>query len=745
MTTRLTVSSLANPIPAKVNTVFVAPLAKNADGPFYIELGATKNVLAFVNLRLIGDAAAAKTTLILPRSSTDYIFKTASGAVTISETTTNPTTQKSTTKVIASLDLTKTGVTPLVKFTDLTAKFQPTSIKAHTLAASELLTIASPTFTLNDTGASTTDGITNDGALNGVSAGNTVEYSIDGGKNYTAGSTLPEGVYEAGSAKLRATSSNGSVSKVVSIDKKIVIDKTAPAVPVIKLDSDTGISPTDGITNNKLVNVTGLESGAIWQYSVNASPFENGTGTTFNLPADLVYEGGADADILVRQTDIAGNESDDDGKYGSNSNTWTLDTVAPAKLIDVDINDTGIDGDYITSLAKVTVNDLEAKATLYYNIDGSDKFTAATDNTFVVPNGSYAAGKIQWKQTDLAGNTGVVNSSSVKIVANDIVNVTTENPSVFDAGNANINFVVKAGNYTYNIANFGTDDKIDFPTGTPPTVINSNYTDNAVDLQYAANGNVTRLHLTNLTPAQDAAINSVASFNAQFGARSVTSDGNIANTSFIHTTVSANGSASAAIGDNIFDFVANSYSYSVSGFATGDALNFPVGTLATLINNDFADNKVDLQWAEGGNLVVVSVTGLTATQDASIIGLGSFKALFGADSITNNGVPPILPANGSTITVSGNGNVSASNGNLKFIFNPGNINYTISGFSAGDVLDFPEGGTATVINKSFTDSAIDVQWAANGNVIVVALTGLSSDSAVGLLSFNDAFGQGSII
>jgi len=152
-----------------------------------------------------------------------------------------------------------------------------------------------------------------------------------------------------------------------------------------------------------------------------------------------------------------------------------------------------------------------------------------------------------------------------------------------------------------------------------------------------------------------------------------------------------------------------------------------------------------LQWAEGGNLVEVSVTGLTATQDASIAGVNAFKTLFGADSITNNGVPPVIPVNGSTITVSSNGNTSASNGDLTFLFNPGNINYTISGFSAGDVLDFPEGGTATVINKSFTDSAIDVQWAANGNVIVVALTGLSSDSAVGLQSFNNAFGQGSII
>jgi hypothetical protein len=688
-----------------------------------------------------------------------------------------------------------------------------------------------------DTGISATDGITNNKIVNvtGLEDGATWQYRIKAGDFVDGTGTsfdLPEDdTYNIGDILVRQTDIAGNVSEVESTNSiDWTLDSTADDLSVA-LAEDTGISAADGITNIATVNVSGLEDGATWQYSLNGASFVDGTGTSFDLPADLTYGKG---DILVRQIDIAGNETEVEA-YGTNSVDWTLDstaddlsialaedtgssatdgvtkvaavkvgdledgatwqysindvefvdgmgtsfnlpedgefaagkvlvkqtdvagnvsatayldvvtldTVAPAKLIDVDINDTGIDGDYITSLAKVTVNDLEDKATLYYNIDGSDKFTAATDNTFVVPNGTYAAGKIQWKQDDLAGNTGVVTSSSVKIVANDIVNVTAENPSVFDAGNANNNFVVKAGNYTYNIANFGTDDKIDFPTGTPPTVINSNFTDNAVDLQYAANGNVTKLHLTNLTPAQDAAINSVASFNAQFGARSVTSEGNIA--LFKHTTVSANGSASAAVGDNVFDFVASSYSYSVSDFTTGDALNFPVGTVATLINKDFADNKVVLQWAEGGNLVEVSVTGLTATQDASIAGVNAFKTLFGADSITNNGVPPVIPVNGSTITVSSNGNTSASNGDLTFLFNPGNINYTISGFSAGDVLDFPEGGTATVINKSFTDSAIDVQWAANGNVIVVALTGLSSDSAVGLQSFNNAFGQGSII
>jgi uncharacterized membrane protein len=830
MTTRLTVSSPEQPIKISVNTTFSAPNANNVAGPFYIELGLTsKNVTATVNLRSIGDVAAAKTTLIVPGASTDYTFNTVNGLVGISTIATA--TKKPV--MIAILDITKALDTPLVKFTDLTAKFRPVSTAAHILTANELLTAASPTYVLNDTGASATDGITNDGLLNAVSAGNTVSYSVDGGKTYVAGSTIPAGTYEIGGIKLIATSANGSVSKVTTNTSKIVIDKTAPISPVIKLDSDTGISATDmvtqdgsitvsgietgakvsysldagktftaitgtsfvvpealytagqivvkqtdvagndsatatlgaltvdttvavpsialavdtgssatdGITNNKIVNVTGLEDGATWQYSVNALPFENGTGTTFNLPADLVYDGGANPDILVRQTDIAGNESDE----GSNTDTWTLDTVAPSQLVDVELNDTGIDGDYITSLAKVTVNDLEAKAMLHYNVDGSDKFIAATGNSFVMPNGSYAAGNIQWKQTDLAGNTSVVAASGMKIVANDIVNVTAGNTDAFDAGKANNHFVVTAGTYTYNIANFGTDDRIDFPVGVKPTVINQSITDGMVDLQYANNGKITVLHLTNLTPAQDGVIDSVYSFNSVFvanAANSLTSTGN--SSTETNKVVSAAGVASASDGNIVFDFAKGAYNYTVTGFSTGDRLNFPADVTPTVVNSDVADKKVDLQWASGGQVISVSLTGLTDAQDSNVYSVSSFNTIFGENSLTNMGEIPVVP-NGNTLAVSSAAKVDASATHVKFDFAAGNYHYTIAGFGKGDVLNFPDDATATVTNNSAIDDVIEVKWASNGNLITVMLTGVGIDNAADVNSFNNAFGVGSII
>jgi hypothetical protein len=844
MTTRLTISSLAAPITIKVNTTFAAPLAANAAGPFVIAPGlTTKGALATVNLKSIGDVAAAKTTLILPGASTDYIFKTASGAVTISTSTINPITKKVTTTVIAALDLTKVAVdTPLVKFSDLTAKFHPTSTKAHTLTPSELLTIASPTFALeNDTGVSKTDGITNDGLINvSGQAGNTISYSIDGGLSYktVTGTSfdLPEATYAVGSIKVIATSANGSVSKATVNATAIVVDKTA-AAPTITLASDTGSSTTDGITSGATVNVS-VEVGATWQYRIKAGDFVDGTGTSFDLPEDDTYNPG---DILVRQVDKAGNVSEVES---TNSTDWTLDSTADAP-VEIDFNDTGaVDGDNITKDGEFTVSDAEVGAKVSYSLDSGKTFTVSASNSFIVPEGIYAKGQIQIKQIDAAGNSSTAGSSTVALTVDETVvvptialtkddgisltdgitnvgtvtvsgleagatwqyslnggdfvngtgttftlpagetydagqinvrqidvagnesdadgkfgsnaadwtilpsniDVTAANTTAFDAGVADVKFFVTSGDYTYNIANFGAGDKIDFPAGNVPTVINSSNTDNAVHLQYANDGKITLLHLTGLTTAQDAAIYSVNSFNTAFGANSLTSTGSssIPAPVVTHQAVSAAGTASASTGNIVFDFAAGTYNYSVTGFASGDGLNFPTDVAATVINSDATDKKVDVQWASNGKVVVVSVTGLTDAQDGAIYSANSFRTLFGANSLTNTGEPPVTPT-GNSLAVSAAGSATASAGNVKFAFAAGNYAYSISGFSNGDILDFPDDVAATVRNTSTTDNAIEVQWASGGNVVLVTLTGLASDTAYSVNSFNAAFGSGSII
>jgi hypothetical protein len=461
---------------------------------------------------------------------------------------------------------------------------------------------------------------------------------------------VPEGFYAKGQIQIKQIDAAGNSSTAGSSTVALTVDETV-VVPTIALTKDDGISLTDGITNVGTVTVSGLEAGATWQYSLNGGDFVNGTGTTFTLPAGETYDAGQ---INVRQIDVAGNESDADGKFGSNAADWTI---------------------------------------LPSNID-----------------------------------------------------VTAANTTAFDAGVADVKFFVTSGDYTYNIANFGAGDKIDFPAGNVPTVINSSNTDNAVHLQYANDGKITLLHLTGLTTAQDAAIYSVNSFNTAFGANSLTSTGSssIPAPVVTHQAVSAAGTASASTGNIVFDFAAGTYNYSVTGFASGDGLNFPTDVAATVINSDATDKKVDVQWASNGKVVVVSVTGLTDAQDGAIYSANSFRTLFGANSLTNTGEPPVTPT-GNSLAVSAAGSATASAGDVKFTFAAGNYAYSISGFSNGDILDFPDDVAATVRNTSTTDNAIEVQWASGGNVVLVTLTGLASDTAYSVNSFNAAFGSGSII
>jgi hypothetical protein len=188
---------------------------------------------------------------------------------------------------------------------------------------------AQPAFTLADTGASASDGVTNATTVNvtGLESGATWEYSTNAGGSWTAGSntsfTLNPGIYAANAVQVRQSDAAGNVSGAASNSAALTVDTAPPATPVLALATDTGASASDGVTNVGTVNVTGLESGGSWEYSTNSGGnWSAGTGTSFTL-AENVYAVGA---VQVRQTDAAGNL----GNVGSNAAGITVDTSAPS-------------------------------------------------------------------------------------------------------------------------------------------------------------------------------------------------------------------------------------------------------------------------------------------------------------------------------------------------------------------------------------------------------------------------------
>jgi hypothetical protein len=98
-------------------------------------------------------------------------------------------------------------------------------------------------------------------------------------------------------------------------------DTTPPSAPSFSLATDSGASSADLITNVGTVNVTGLENGATWQYTLDstaATPtWVNGTGTSVTLTDNATS-------FAVRQTDAAGNTS-----VASTGQSIVLDSSAP--------------------------------------------------------------------------------------------------------------------------------------------------------------------------------------------------------------------------------------------------------------------------------------------------------------------------------------------------------------------------------------------------------------------------------
>ncbi|MDX9742616.1 MAG: hypothetical protein RBT59_02225 [Arcobacteraceae bacterium] len=118
------------------------------------------------------------------------------------------------------------------------------------------------------------------------------------------------------------------------------------------------------------------------------------------------------------------------------------------------------------------------------------------------------------------------------------------------------------------------------------------------------------------------------------------------------------------------------------------------------------------------------------------------------DDYTTN--PDLIIVDSSLIVAVAVANTSPYDANLSFVtfnFTAGTYIYAITNFNNGDVLNFPDGNIATIINESFTDGNVTVQWAENGNVITVNLSNIpiaNDPTLFGADSFQTAFGTGSI-
>ena len=232
----------------------------------------------------------------------------------------------------------------------------------------------------------------------------------------------PPLVLNEGNVTIQITDGTDTRSVNYELDTKLEL-------PELTLSQDTGTNQTDFITNNGQIDVSKIESGATWLYSVKGGAWELGQGASFNLKDDGLYAVG---DIKVKVIDKAGNIVE-----VTYDQVLTLDTNPPVPLTATLAEDTAVVGDRVTSNGLLQIGNVEAGTKVYIQIKGGSWIEIVANGnlySYDLPVGNYAKGDILLKQVDAAGNESVIsdlNSIVIDKTANQVT-VTLEDTGVLD-------------------------------------------------------------------------------------------------------------------------------------------------------------------------------------------------------------------------------------------------------------------------------------------------------------------------
>ncbi|MFH1418057.1 MAG: type I secretion protein, partial [Planctomycetota bacterium] len=292
-----------------------------------------------------------------------------------------------------------------------------------TVNFSEAVTVTgTPTLSLDSGGTASYTGGSGTSAL-------TFIYTVGASQN---SADLAVTAFNLAGATVRdaATNDANTVGAVVNPTGTLVIDTTAPNAPSLALASDTGSSGSDGITSNNTVNVTGLEAGGTWQYSLNSGgSWNTGTGTSFNMADNTTYAAGV---IQVRQTDVAGNVSG----TGSNAQQWQEDSTNPTNTWTYSNSSKAIT---VTTSPDVT------SVTAINSTDGTAAYTIThpTSTSWVLSwNTNINGDSVSVTATDGAGNFTVSTHNAPAGVAGEEINLSLPDPTVDDS-NDEVNVSIK--------------------------------------------------------------------------------------------------------------------------------------------------------------------------------------------------------------------------------------------------------------------------------------------------------------
>ncbi|MCX8519606.1 MAG: Ig-like domain-containing protein, partial [Methylophilaceae bacterium] len=256
---------------------------------------------------------------------------------------------------------------------------------------------------------------------------------------------------------VRQTDAAGNTS-TQSTAVSYTLDNTPPSTPTLQLASDTGASASDGLTNNPMINVTGLNSGSMWQYSRDGGSTWTSAIARANTASFTASEG--IHSYVVQQFDVAGNNA-------TSSANYTLDTSPPSGLMVLGSSGNVAENTLGAVTLTANANDMPASTSVtwslgtgldsaLFNLTSAGVLSFKTAPNFEMPRSSAFnatsnsdAYTVNVMATDAAGN--------VSAPSPIVVNVTDVNEAPVTVGTISPRAATQNVAFSYDVSGFFSD------------------------------------------------------------------------------------------------------------------------------------------------------------------------------------------------------------------------------------------------------------------------------------------------
>ncbi|UXH77086.1 hypothetical protein [Roseateles amylovorans] len=235
-----------------------------------------------------------------------------------------------------------------------------------------------------------------------TSPGNRWVYRLDNSTVWVTGEgqSIPADAISRGvhAVTVAQVDDQGQIGDFAKIAVRVHVPNSSPELALI---NDTGMSPTDGLTHDGTISVTGLANDAPWYYRVNGSATWT-LGTHAQIPAEAlkdgsnvveVYQQGDDPDTVVIKTLVVQLD-----QTAPDAPVLTINSAAPV----------------LNASGSVNLSQLEAGGTWEWRVDGGDWHHGQGS---ALPSTDLLQGsqRVDVRQTDGAGNVSNIQSLDLSV------------------------------------------------------------------------------------------------------------------------------------------------------------------------------------------------------------------------------------------------------------------------------------------------------------------------------------------